>query len=97
MPDSLTGLTKSLSGLRKREAIFVGLAALIPSKILLNFLNEDERPKSNDIDFVLGWQKPVYDDKQIEKIINRWRLQTKEIDTISEVAEDVKPKGKSKK
>lgn len=78
LPDSLTGLTKNLSGLRKREAIFVGLAALIPSKILLNFLNEDERPKSNDINFIEGWKKKVYEDDQIAKIINRWRLQTKE-------------------
>lgn len=78
LPDSLTGLTKNLSGLRKREAIFVGLAALIPSKILLNFLNEDERPKSNDINFIEGWKKKVYEDEQIVKIINRWRLQTKE-------------------
>lgn len=75
LPDSLTGLTKNLSGLRKREAIFVGLAALIPSKILLNFLNEDERPKSNDINFIEGWKKKVYEDEQIVKIINRWRLQ----------------------
>jgi hypothetical protein len=86
LPDSLTGLTKSLSGLRKREAIFVGLAALIPSKILLNYLKEDERPKSNDIDFITGWQKPVYEDEQILQIINRWRLQTKEIDTPKETA-----------
>ena len=78
LPDSLTGLTKNLSGLRKREAIFVGLAALIPSKILLNFLNEDERPNSNDINFIEGWKKKVYEDDQIVKIINRWRLQTKE-------------------
>lgn len=78
LPDSLTGLTKNLSGLRKREAIFVGLAALIPSKILLNFLNKDERPKSNDINFIEGWKKKVYEDEQIVKIINRWRLQTKE-------------------
>lgn len=78
LPDSLTGLTKNLSGLRKREAIFVGLAALIPSKILLNFLEENERPKSNDIDFIEGWKKSVYGNIQIVNIVNRWRLQTKE-------------------
>lgn len=77
LPDSLTGLTKNLSGLRKREAIFVGLAALIPSKILLNYLNEDERPKSNDISFIKGWQNDVYSDEQFIEIVNRWRLQTK--------------------
>ena len=78
LPDNLTGLTKNLSGLRQREAIFVGLAALIPSKILLNYLNEDERPKSNDINFIEGWQKSLYEDSKILEIINRWRLQTKE-------------------
>jgi hypothetical protein len=77
LPDSLTGLTKNLSGLRKREAIFVGLAALIPSKIQLNYLNDDERPKSNDISFIRGWQTDVYDEKQFTEIVNRWRLQTK--------------------
>ena len=50
--------------LRKREGMFVGLAALIPSKIQLNYLEEDERPKSNDISFIKGWQNEVYDDKQ---------------------------------
>lgn len=77
LPDSLTGLTKNLSGLRKREAIFVGLAALIPSKIELNYLEEGERPKSNDISFIKGWQNDVYDEKQFIEIVNRWRLQTK--------------------
>ena len=77
LPDSLIGLTKNLSALRKREAIFVGLAALIPSKILLNYLNEDERPKSNDISFIKGWQNDVYSDDQFIEIVNRWRLQTK--------------------
>ena len=48
--------TKYFFGLRKREAMFVGLAALIPSKIQLNYLEEDERPKSNDISFIKGWQ-----------------------------------------
>lgn len=77
LPDSLIGLTKNLSGLRKREAIFVGLAALIPSKILLNYLNDDERPKSNDISFTKGWQNVVYNDDKFLEIVNRWRLQTK--------------------
>ena len=77
LPDSLTGLTKYLSGLRKREAIFVGFAALIVSKIQLNYLNVDKRPKLNDISFIKGWQKDVYTDEQFYEIVNHWRLQTK--------------------
>lgn len=77
LPDSLTGLTKSLSGLKKREALFVGLAAMIPSKITLNYLEENDRPKSNDISFIDGWQNAVYSNEELLTIVNRWRLQVK--------------------
>ncbi len=38
LPDSLAGLTKVLSGLRRREAIFVGQAAVLPSRIMIRDL-----------------------------------------------------------
>jgi len=36
LPDSLTGLTKMLPSLTRREAIFVGEAAALPSRIRIN-------------------------------------------------------------
>ena len=77
LPDSLSGLTKVLSGLRSREAIFVGQATLLPSRILLPFLNEDQQPRSQDIDFDAGWQQDDVTTEHLTEVGNRWRLQSR--------------------
>lgn len=55
LPDSMAALIKLLPSLPRREALFVGEAAALPSRIKLNFLTEEQRPKSNDISFAAGW------------------------------------------
>lgn len=75
LPDSMAGLTKMLSGLRRQEAIFVGQAVILPSRILVRSLTEEQLPRSNDIDFDKGWQKPVMTEKQLGVIASRWRFQ----------------------
>ncbi len=77
LPDSLEGLTKVLSGLRRREAIFVGQAANLPSRILITDLVKAGKPlpQSQDIDFDLGWRSKPITDEQIIEIGERWRLQ----------------------
>ncbi len=75
LPDSMTGLTKMLSGLRRQEAIFVGQAAMLPSRILIRDLKPDQLPKSNDIDFDKGWQNDATPDPQIQDVVKRWRYQ----------------------
>ena len=77
LPDSLSGLTKVLSGLRRREAIFVGQAAMLPSRILIRHLDEDKLPRSHDIDFDQGWQCGPVSSDDLLKIGTRWRLQQK--------------------
>ena len=77
LPDSMAGLIKMLSGLRRREAVFVGQAAMLPSRILITELSHEERPKSNDIDFDKGWQSAAMSKDQIKVVANRWRYQTK--------------------
>ncbi|MFI4916968.1 MAG: ATP-binding protein [Phycisphaerales bacterium JB060] len=80
LPDSLSGLTKVLSGLRWREAIFVGQAAMLPSRILIRHLDESKLPRSHDINFDQGWQcDPVKPEKLLE-IGTRWRLQQRSRD-----------------
>jgi DNA helicase HerA-like ATPase len=75
LPDSLAGLTKVLAGLRRREAIFVGQAAMLPSRILIRELEGKDLPRSQDIDFDKGWQiEPMNQDK-LQEIAYRWRLQ----------------------
>lgn len=75
LPDSMSGLTKMLSGLRRQEAIFVGQAAMLPSRILIRDLKPEQLPKSNDIDFDKGWQNDAIPDAQIQEVVNRWRYQ----------------------
>ncbi len=75
LPDSMAGLTKMLSGLRRQEAIFVGQAAILPSRILIRSLTQDQLPRSNDIDFDKGWQGPSMTADELVVIANRWRFQ----------------------
>ena len=75
LPDSLEGLTKMLSGLRRQEAIFVGQAATLPSRIMIRDLSPDKLPASNDIDFDMGWQTGAMSDTQLVEIAERWRYQ----------------------
>lgn len=75
LPDSMAGLTKMLSGLRRQEAIFVGQAATIPSRIMIRNLSEEQLPRSNDIDFDKGWQSSATTIHQMKEIANRWRCQ----------------------
>jgi DNA helicase HerA-like ATPase len=75
LPDSMAGLTKTLSGLRRQEAIFVGQAAILPSRILIRSLTPEQLPLSNDIDFDKGWQKASMTAEELGLIANRWRFQ----------------------
>ena len=77
LPDSMAGLTKMLSGLRRQEAIFVGQAAVLPSRILIRSLMPEQLPRSNDIDFDKGWQAASIAETQLLAIVNKWRYQTK--------------------
>ncbi|WP_018403881.1 ATP-binding protein [Marinobacter gelidimuriae] len=77
LPDTMSGLTKMLSGLRRQEAIFVGQAATLPSRIMMRDLTDDQLPRSNDIDFDKGWQEPAMNAAQLTQVAVRWRYQTK--------------------
>lgn len=75
LPDSMAGLTKMLSGLRRQEAIFVGQAAMLPSRIMIRDLEDDQLPKSSDIDFDEGWQTEGMLEDELKAIATRWRYQ----------------------
>jgi DNA helicase HerA-like ATPase len=77
LPDSMAGLTKMLSGLRRQEAIFVGQAAMLPSRIMIRDLADHQLPKSNDIDFDAGWQSNAMSAAELTSVANRWRYQTR--------------------
>lgn len=75
LPDSMSGLTKMLSGLRRQEAIFVGQAAMLPSRIMIRSLENGQLPRSHDIDFDSGWQNAPMTPEQIGIVAGRWRYQ----------------------
>lgn len=75
LPDSLVGLTKILSGLRQREAIVVGQATSLPSRILITRLDATQLPQSHDISFVDGWKAEYLNESALGEIATRWRLQ----------------------
>ena len=77
LPDSMAGLVKTLSSLRRREAIFVGQAAAMPSRIRIRKLEESQLPKSQDIDFDKGWQAPAISDAQLKALATNWRYQSR--------------------
>ncbi|MFC1604401.1 ATP-binding protein [Planctomycetota bacterium] len=72
LPDSLSGLTRILSSLTRREAVFVGEAAALPSRIKIKELSRDQLPDSSDISFVDGWTNELLESKDISAITNKW-------------------------
>lgn len=72
LPDSLSGLTKMLSALTRREAIFVGEAAALPSRIRIRELSPDKLPNSNDIKFASGWSNDAIQEADLMEVVNRW-------------------------
>ena len=73
LPDTMAGLTKLLPSLPRREALFVGEAAALPSRIKLTFLPEDERPASNDISFANGWSHDFPNSAALQAVAARMR------------------------
>lgn len=77
LPDSMSGLTKMLSGLRRQEAIFVGQAATLPSRVMIRSLSDEQLPRSNDVNFDKGWQQKAMTLQQIDDVVKKWRYQSK--------------------
>lgn len=71
LPDGLSGLVAALPALSQQEAIFVGEAAALPSKIKINHLPEDKRPRSENISFSKGWSEPRLTTETLKIISNR--------------------------
>jgi len=72
LPDSLSGLTKMLPALTRREAIFVGEAAALPSRIRIQKLPDNKLPDSNDISFSEGWLNEPMNEEALNVIVGRW-------------------------
>lgn len=72
LPDSLAGITRLLSSLARREAIFVGEAAAIPARIRIRELSDSQLPDSHDISYAKGWSEAPATADSISLVIERW-------------------------
>ena len=71
LPDTLSGLTKLLPSLPRREALFVGEAAALPARVRLNNVPDDKRPRSADISFAAGWSNAPTTHQEIKEVADR--------------------------
>ncbi|WP_166364453.1 ATP-binding protein, partial [Pseudomonas akapageensis] len=72
LPDSLAGITKILSSLARREAIFVGEAAALPARVRIRALDQNQLPDSHDISFAEGWSNAPFGNEDVHDITARW-------------------------
>jgi DNA helicase HerA-like ATPase len=72
IPDSEGNLADVLSSLGRGEALVLGEAVPLPTRVQLYKPNPE--PKSNDVNYVTGWRKGV-EDLDVDEIVQLWRTQ----------------------
>ena len=72
LPDSLGGFSDILPTLDTGEALVVGDASLLPSRIRID--EPQNKPNSGTVNFWDEWQKPVKDNRLLIAVDN-WRKQ----------------------
>ena len=74
VPEAEGDLTDTLSSLGRGEALVLGEATPIPTRVQIYRPNPE--PKSNDVDYFSGWCDGP-DDLDVKEIIRLWRTQTR--------------------
>lgn len=74
VPEAEGDLTDILTSLGRGEALIVGEATPLPTRVQI--YRPSPEPKSNDVDYYLGWREGP-DDLDVEEIVSLWRSQTR--------------------
>ena len=74
VPEAEGDLTDTLSSLGRGEALVLGEATPIPTRVQIYRPNPE--PKSNDVDYFTGWREGP-EDLDVAEIIQLWRTQTR--------------------
>jgi len=74
VPEAEGDLTDILSSLGRGEALVLGEAAPLPTRVQI--YKPSPEPKSNDVDYFTGWRDGP-DDLDVAEIVNLWRTQTR--------------------
>ena len=72
LPDSIRGVVSVFSTLRRGEAILLGDAVLMPTRIKIH--QPDPKPDSNDVSFVQAWSKE-HQEIKVAPVLDTWRKQ----------------------
>ena len=75
VPEAEGDLTDILTSLGRGEALVLGEAAPLPTRVQIYRPNPE--PKSNDVDYFTGWREGP-DDLDVEGIVNNWRTQLRQ-------------------
>src|SRR5262249_46063147 len=76
-PEGAKGFLDVVPALRNRECIVCGEGVSIPIRVRLDNLEEALRPASADPYFSEVWSEPVADEDALDRIVARWRAQTR--------------------
>jgi len=74
VPEAEGDLTDILTSLGRGEALVLGEAAPLPTRVQIYRPNPE--PKSNDVDYFTSWREGPRD-IDVEEIVNLWRTQTR--------------------
>lgn len=75
VPEAEGDLTDILTSLGRGEALVLGEAAPLPTRVQIYRPNPE--PKSNDVDYYTGWREGPTD-LDVEIVVNNWRNQTRD-------------------
>lgn len=75
VPEAERDLVNILSGLGRGEALILGEAVPLPTRV--QFYAPSPEPNSNDVDFFAKW-KDGPEDLDVDEIVDRWRRQERE-------------------
>ncbi len=76
LPDTVAGLVNELPALPQRHCYMVGMATDLPTKVEVMQLAKDQRPQSNDPEYMQSFQSPGQDSSNInsiKSIVEKWQ------------------------
>lgn len=75
MPEGARGFLDAIPSLRNRECIICGEGVSIPIRVVLDNLDEEKRPASEDLLFSQLWQETGGEPEILNRVVRRWRAQ----------------------
>lgn len=86
VPDALSALLDILPALRTGEAVVMGEAVTIPSRIKLPLV--DPRPRSDDPEVGKRWKETRVENPQFDEAVSGWRIQEEAHEKVAEAKKE---------